>query len=243
MPEPLSPERLAEIRAAFERAHTEIGEVCAEGPHNRWRWSIPANPARDTDLIVSDALKGAEDLLAEVDRLTAALANEEQTTDRLIGERDDMEKLLNTFAYTIAPEEVIGEHSSGNDPWANALDLATPAAEVDRLKAELADLDGQNALTESHFSNHVADSIREQGALTKRAEAAEAEVERLRAENAHLDSEWESRGQRLIRLGEELRQAKDRLWEVAKTQVWTNEDGRGFVFADDLRKALGEESI
>jgi hypothetical protein len=69
--EPMTAERLAEIRASIERAHTEIGEVCAQGPRSRFRMSVPANPDRDTDLIVSDALKGAEDLLAEVDRLKA----------------------------------------------------------------------------------------------------------------------------------------------------------------------------
>jgi hypothetical protein len=139
----MTSERLADIKAKVERAHTEIGEVCVQGPHNRFRMSVPAQPGRDTDLIISDALKGAEELLAEVDRLQAALRNEEATTDRLIGERDDMEKLLDQFAYTIAPESVIGEHSSGNDPWANALDLVTPAAEVDRLRASGSELGGE----------------------------------------------------------------------------------------------------
>lgn len=73
MPEPMTAERLAEIRASVERANTEIGEVCAEGPIYRFRMSVPANPGRDTDLIISDALKGAEDLLAEVSRLNAYL--------------------------------------------------------------------------------------------------------------------------------------------------------------------------
>lgn len=86
----------------------------------------------------------------------------------------------------------------------------------------------------------VAESIVERNALTKRAEAAEAEVARLKAENAHLDREWQSRGTKVIRLDEELRQARNRLWEVAKVRVWTNEEGKGFVFADDLRRALGE---
>ncbi|WP_049568723.1 hypothetical protein [Nonomuraea sp. SBT364] len=67
----LAPDRLAEIRASVERAHTEIGQVCAEGPHHRFRMSVPAQPGRDTDLIISDALKGAGELLAEVEKLHA----------------------------------------------------------------------------------------------------------------------------------------------------------------------------
>lgn len=74
MSEPLSPERIADIAAKVERAHTEIGEVCSEGPRNRFRMSIPANPGRDTDLIVSEALKSAEDLLTEVETLRAQRA-------------------------------------------------------------------------------------------------------------------------------------------------------------------------
>ncbi|MGI5274690.1 hypothetical protein ACQEUU_37035 [Nonomuraea sp. CA-218870] len=53
-------------------------------------------------------------------------------------------------------------------------------AEVERLRRELSDLEGQNALTESHFSSHVAETIIEQDALKKRAEKAEAELAALR---------------------------------------------------------------
>lgn len=52
----------------------------------------------------------------------------------------------------------------------------TAEQERDHLKAELADLEGQNAMTESHFNNHVTDSIVEQAALTKRAEQAEFRI-------------------------------------------------------------------
>lgn len=70
----MTPEHHTEIKASIERAHTEIGEVCAQGARNRFWMSIPAQPDRDTDLIISDALTGAEALLAEVVRLTALLA-------------------------------------------------------------------------------------------------------------------------------------------------------------------------
>lgn len=83
-------------------------------------------------------------LLAEVDRLNALVKGlrseaerEEQTTGNLIDERDNFHALLDRFAAAVAPIEVIGEHSSGNDPWLNALDMVTPAAEVDRLRAQV----------------------------------------------------------------------------------------------------------
>ncbi|MEV4383786.1 hypothetical protein, partial [Streptosporangium sp. NPDC049644] len=57
----------------------------------------------------------------------------ERDSDQVLKERDDYHDLLDRFAYSVAPVEVIGEHSSANDPWANALEIVTPAAEVDRI--------------------------------------------------------------------------------------------------------------
>ena len=65
--------RLTDIQAKIKRAWAELGEVCAEGPAKRFRMSIPSNPERDTDLIVSAALECAAELLAEVERLNAAV--------------------------------------------------------------------------------------------------------------------------------------------------------------------------
>ncbi|HEY9370971.1 hypothetical protein [Streptomyces sp.] len=95
------------------------------------------------------------ELSAEVQRLKAALAKEEETSGGLIDERDHMEKLLDTFAYTLAPEEVIGEHSSGNDPWQNALDLVTSVAEVDRLRDLAAERD-QAVASARHLAGAMA---------------------------------------------------------------------------------------
>lgn len=49
-----------------------------------------------------------------------------------IDERDRAQTAADKLAYAIAPIEAIGEHFSGNDPWANALD------EIDRLTKPLA---------------------------------------------------------------------------------------------------------
>jgi hypothetical protein len=78
-------------------------------------------------------------LKAEVDRLRAALAKEERMHGETIDDRDRFHDMADKLAYAVAPEEVIGEHSSMNCPWENALDLITPMAEVDKLRAELAE--------------------------------------------------------------------------------------------------------
>jgi hypothetical protein len=49
----------------------------------------------------------------------------------VIDERDRAEEWADKLAAAIAPPEVLGEHTSGNNPWANALEHAnrkTPAA-------------------------------------------------------------------------------------------------------------------
>ncbi|MGW2720811.1 hypothetical protein [Streptomyces sp. NPDC001492] len=77
-------------------------------------------------------------LVAEVRRLRAALANEERQHGDTIDDRDHFHEMADKLAYAVAPEEVIGEHSSMNCPWDNALDLITPMAEVDKLRQQLA---------------------------------------------------------------------------------------------------------
>lgn len=71
---PETPVDLAAARQRIERAHTEIGQVCAEGPSRRFRMHIPADPERDTDLIVTAALNDAELLAGEVEQLRAEVA-------------------------------------------------------------------------------------------------------------------------------------------------------------------------
>lgn len=61
------------LRAAIDKAHKEIGDVCYAGSSRRIRMSVPPNPERDTDLLVSAALDGAGRALAEVERLRAQL--------------------------------------------------------------------------------------------------------------------------------------------------------------------------
>lgn len=77
-------------------------------------------------------------LKAEVDRLRSELAREQRLHGDTIDDRDRAQDMADKLAYAVAPETVIGEHTADNSPWANALELITSAAEVDKLRAELA---------------------------------------------------------------------------------------------------------
>lgn len=81
--------------------------------------------------------------VTEIERLRARYDNLDKTLDEVLTERDAHHDALGRFALAVAPEEAIGEHSSGNNPWANAFELVTPAAEVDALRARVAELEGQ----------------------------------------------------------------------------------------------------
>lgn len=61
-------ERLAEVEARLQKAHREIERLTQApgGPGAAWRWSIPAQPERDSDLILTASV-------GDVPALTAAL--------------------------------------------------------------------------------------------------------------------------------------------------------------------------
>ena len=48
----------------------------------------------------------------------------EREVTALIKERDYLQEMCDKLAACIAPDEVLGEHSSMNDPWTNALEYA-----------------------------------------------------------------------------------------------------------------------
>lgn len=79
-------ERAEQAKQSLDVANQEIGEVAAD-VRTRWRMSIPANPKRDTDLIVSyaciDASDIIDDLLAEVERLTPRVIETVEELDAL----------------------------------------------------------------------------------------------------------------------------------------------------------------
>jgi hypothetical protein len=76
------------VKAAIERAHREVGAIAAEGAHRRWRMSIPAQPDRDSDLVISRALDYAEALHAEVTQLRRYLTDMVLAAENVEAEAD-----------------------------------------------------------------------------------------------------------------------------------------------------------
>jgi hypothetical protein len=70
-------------------------------------------------------------LLSELAVVTAERDEAETSLLQEIGNRDAYGAAADKLAYTIAPVAEIGEHSSCNDPWANAVNVA---AELRRIK-------------------------------------------------------------------------------------------------------------
>lgn len=105
----------------------------------------------------------ASDWLRERDeRAAAALAAEEAAHADTIDQRDEAQEWADRLAYSIASVEVIGEHSSANNPWENALDVteraaADRAAQVERVEAALA---SRPEFAESHFLAEFVAAIR-----------------------------------------------------------------------------------
>ncbi|WP_392750631.1 hypothetical protein [Streptomyces sp. LN590] len=98
---------------------------------------------------VEQARRIAVALEQENARLTTEKAELDKVCDEVMRERDGLHDALDQFAQAVAPEDVIGEHSSGNNPWANALELVTPMVEVDKLRADNAELEKALGLNEA----------------------------------------------------------------------------------------------
>lgn len=69
--------RLDAIRERYERAHEELDRMTSApgGPAAAWRWSIPAKPDRDSDLLLAASLTDIPYLLEEIDRLAGLVDN------------------------------------------------------------------------------------------------------------------------------------------------------------------------
>jgi len=87
-------------------------------------------------------------------------------------------------------------------------------AEVDRLAAALADLLGQNAMTESNFDDYAVDAIREKQALTAQVEAAKLMVSRLTSERDQATESAKHMGAALDKVGEVMRNAASTAMEL-----------------------------
>lgn len=65
---------VAAILARYERACNELDRMTTApgGPGASWRWSIPVNPERDSDVLLADSLADLPKVLAELERAQAA---------------------------------------------------------------------------------------------------------------------------------------------------------------------------
>ncbi|MEU1800840.1 hypothetical protein [Streptomyces sp. NPDC019937] len=105
---------LGQVRAELNQAQDDRTGACLA------RWEEEQENAR-LRLALASARRGRREARARAAELDRAL-------DETIGERDYLHDVADKLAYAIAPVEVIGEHSSANDPWANALEHVAPAA-------------------------------------------------------------------------------------------------------------------
>lgn len=73
----LSEEELTSIQQRATGAADEVSRMCTAegGPGASWRWSIPANPERDSDLILTASIADVPVLLAEVKHLTERITD------------------------------------------------------------------------------------------------------------------------------------------------------------------------
>lgn len=105
-------------------------------PEISWReriWAVLANHGFDPqhgDTLCDDLLTLTEAIVMEESAawnrdLTRVAAEGERDLEKAIEERDQLHEWADRLAYAIAPQSVIGEHSSANNPWQNAIDVAT----------------------------------------------------------------------------------------------------------------------
>lgn len=88
-----------EALSRLDKADEEIGEVAAN-VRSRWRMSIPANPNRDTDLIVSDACVAGQ---RAITALLAVIEQQQATIERFEASNRYGDQMI------FAQSDVIGE--------------------------------------------------------------------------------------------------------------------------------------
>jgi hypothetical protein len=158
-PQPLDLDAIDAVTAAATPGSWEVELEqcdCSDGlcSHGTYVAAVYANGERRNEFVdfsdadwqfVIRARTAMPAMAGEIRRLRAELATAHEQAartdrqfDQVLRERDDLHDIADKLAYAVAPEEIIGEHSSMNDPWENALDLITPMAEVDKLRVQIA---------------------------------------------------------------------------------------------------------
>lgn len=119
-----------------------------------------------------------------------------------------------------------GKHAD----WAADSDNAhaCPWCEIDRLRAEF-----REAMDNYHGAAAEAKKLRAESESRRQAAAANA------ASVEVLQRQINKQASELDRLGARLNKAEAAIRAAETVKCWTNEDGRRFVFAEDLAYALG----
>lgn len=72
---------LDDIRAREQAASDEIARLTTGNPGTNWRWSIPANPERDSDLILAASIADVPRILTGLDAVTKLHYADGETED------------------------------------------------------------------------------------------------------------------------------------------------------------------
>lgn len=162
----LEDERRAEVKARLNKAHTHIADLC-EGKA-KWTMRIPADPERDSDLILSEALSDAEVLLAIVDDQAAEL--ERARVAMRLAEEHGKTMLTNLTTSRADNARLRAELATKTEvAVSNKRAYRGALEEVVRLEAELA-----KALEESAYAAMQRDWLR--AAATDEVRAVYAEL-------------------------------------------------------------------
>jgi hypothetical protein len=94
---------------------------------------------------------------------------------------------------------------------------------------------------ENHIVISIGDRLDAEFIAAARTDvpALAAAVRRLTAELATMTAVAESNKRYVQSMYQDLQQAQQQAAALATVKVWRNEDGREFLFADDVRAALG----
>ena len=82
---------------AIEQAHAEVSRLCCGEDAGRWRMSIPAQPGRDSDLVISAGLEAGGVALAALAAVRVEGARSLAEVDRL---RALISRILDYSAFT-----------------------------------------------------------------------------------------------------------------------------------------------